>query len=464
MKFTMLWTDYFIYLLLAMGIFGVFKIFDDPRLLKKWRSLFYRPLTLVSAMVLGIYLVIGLLDTIHLKVESDGKGAKTGVVSVLDKILAPIANHMEKTYSAPFATHSFNKENIVLANGKIVRDFPRLQYGGAHLKNPSLKKQDILQRFKQLALQSLLLWLAFCVVMLILGCRKHRLSWEVFFSKVIKGQTHFPWRSFLATSGIMLFVILFFAAFMPYYHIFGTSEVGQDVLYESLKSIRTGLTIGTLTTLVMLPFAVILGVMAGYFKGWVDDIIQYIYTTLSSIPGVLLIAAAVLSLQIYMDRHAEWFQTSVHRADARLFALCAILGVASWAGLCRLLRGETLKISQMDYVYAAHTLGVSHFKTLLRHILPNVFHLILITIVLDFSGLVLAEAVLSYVGVGVDPTSFSWGTMINGARMELARIPVIWWSLVAAFIFMFILVLAANLFSDAIRDAFDPRIEAGGPL
>ena len=202
--------------------------------------------------------------------------------------------------------------------------------------------------------------------------------------------------------------------------------------------------------------------MAGYFRGWVDDVIQYLYTTLSSIPGVLLIAAAVLSLQIYMDRHAEWFQTAVQRADARLFALCAILGVASWAGLCRLLRGETLKISQMDYVQAAHILGVSHFKILVKHVLPNVFHIILITLVLDFSGLVLAEAVLSYVGVGVDPTSFSWGTMINGARLELARIPVIWWSLAAAFIFMFFLVLAANLFSDAIRDAFDPRSQAGG--
>ena len=84
-------------------------------------------------------------------------------------------------------------------------------------------------------------------------------------------------------------------------------------------------------------------------------------------------------------------------------------------------------------------------------------HIILITVVLDFSGLVLAEAVLSYVGVGVDPTTYSWGMMINSARMELARVPIVWWSLTAAFIFMFMLVLSANIISDAVRDMFDPH-------
>ena len=90
-------------------------------------------------------------------------------------------------------------------------------------------------------------------------------------------------------------------------------------------------------------------------------------------------------------------------------------------------------------------------------IIPNITHIVLIVVVLDFSGLVLAEAVLSYVGVGVDPSTDSWGNMINGARLEMAREPMVWWSLMAAFSFMFILVLAANLFSDAVRDAFDPR-------
>jgi peptide/nickel transport system permease protein len=101
---------------------------------------------------------------------------------------------------------------------------------------------------------------------------------------------------------------------------------------------------------------------------------------------------------------------------------------------------------------------VRHAQIMARHIVPNVMHIVLITVVLDFSGLVLAEAVLSYVGVGVDPSMNSWGNMINGARLEMAREPPVWWSLAAAFTFMFGLVLPANLFSDAVRDAFDPRL------
>ena len=137
-----------------------------------------------------------------------------------------------------------------------------------------------------------------------------------------------------------------------------------------------------------------------------------------------------------------------------------VLGITSWTGLCRLLRGEALKLREMDYIQAATAFGVKDFTILARHILPNVLHIVLILVVLDFSGLVLAEAVLSYVGVGVDPSTVSWGNMINGARLELAREPVVWWSLLAAFVFMFTLVLAANLFSDAVRDAFDPHIQS----
>jgi peptide/nickel transport system permease protein len=243
-----------------------------------------------------------------------------------------------------------------------------------------------------------------------------------------------------------------------HYHVLGTDKVGQDVFYLTLKSIRTGLVIGTITTLVMLPFALSLGIMAGYFGGWVDDVIQYLYTTLSSIPGVLLIAASVLMMQVYMDTHADTFDSITRRADFRLMFLCVILGVTSWTGLCRLLRGETLKLRELDYVQAARAFGVSPWRIMLRHVLPNVLHLVIITTVLGFSALVLAEAVLSYVGVGVDPAMNSFGTMINAARLEMAREPVVWWSLFSAFVFMFVLVLCANLFADAVRDALDPRM------
>jgi peptide/nickel transport system permease protein len=111
----------------------------------------------------------------------------------------------------------------------------------------------------------------------------------------------------------------------------------------------------------------------------------------------------------------------------------------------------------MEYVQAAQALGVRRRMILMRHILPNVMHIVLISVVLDFSSLVLAEAVLSYINIGVDPTTYSWGNMINGTRLEMAREPIVWWSLLASFLFMFTLVLAANIFADTVRDAFDPR-------
>jgi len=218
--------------------------------------------------------------------------------------------------------------------------------------------------------------------------------------------------------------------------------------------------LGTLTTLVMLPLAIIFGILAGFFGGWVDDVIQYIYTTLNAIPGVLLIAASILMVQVYMAGHEQAFTSIIVRADTRLLFLCLILGVTNWTGLCRLLRAETLKLREMEYVQAARALGVKQGMILFRHILPNVMHIVLISVVLDFSSLVLAEAVLSYINIGVDPTTYSWGNMINGARLEMAREPIVWWSLSAAFLFMFTLVLAANLFADTVQDAFDPRRSA----
>jgi peptide/nickel transport system permease protein len=229
------------------------------------------------------------------------------------------------------------------------------------------------------------------------------------------------------------------------------------VLYQTLKSIRTAVVIGALATLATLPLAVVLGIMAGYFKGWVDEAIQYLYTVLSSIPNILLIAALVLMTQVFIDKHPELFETSLERSDIKLFLLCAVLGLTGWAGLCRLLRAETLKLRELDYVQAAQAFGVSRARIMSRHIFPNVAHLMLIVTVLEFSSLILYEAVLSYVGVGVDPSMNSFGGMINLARNEMNRDPVIWWPFASAFFFMVALVLAANLFADGVRDAFDPR-------
>jgi peptide/nickel transport system permease protein len=221
--------------------------------------------------------------------------------------------------------------------------------------------------------------------------------------------------------------------------------------------------IGTLSTIATLPLAVGLGILSGYLRGWVDEVVQYLYTTLSSIPNVLLIAACVLMMQVFIDTHPDMFETGAERSDVRLFLLCVILGLTGWATLCRLLRAETMKLSQLEYVQAATAFGVRAGRIMVRHIFPNVVHLIIITTVLDFSALILYEAVLSYVGVGVDPAMNSFGGMINLARTEMSRDPLVWWSFAAAFAFMVTLVLAANLFADGVRDAFDPRARAFRP-
>ncbi|MCP4040879.1 MAG: ABC transporter permease, partial [Gammaproteobacteria bacterium] len=357
-----------------------------------------------------------------------------------------------------FATHLYTREGLQLPGGERIRDFPRLTHGGVHLIHPEERGRDIALLTLRAVTEGITVWLLLSMALISYLGRRTRTSFREILRAIWRGRTEVPWRVILVTIGILLITVFFASRIGVKYHIFGTDKVGQDVFYQALKSVRTGLVIGTLTTLVMLPFALLLGVMAGYFRGWVDDIIQYLYTTLSSIPGVLLIAAGILMVQVYAANHAESFDSIADRADLRLLFLCVILGITSWTGLCRLLRGETMKLRNVEYIQAAQAFGVGHFAIIRRHILPNVMHIVLISVVLDFSGLVLAEAVLSYVNIGVDPTTNSWGNMINSARLEMAREPIVWWSLTAAFIFMFTLVLSANLFSDAVRDAFDPRI------
>jgi peptide/nickel transport system permease protein len=280
---------------------------------------------------------------------------------------------------------------------------------------------------------------------------------------VWRGDTVVPWRVAIATVLGLALVAGPIVMLMGHYHVFGTDVTGNDVLYQTLKSIRTAFVIGSLATLATLPLAVVLGIVAGFLRGWVDEAIQYLYTVLSSIPNILLIAALVLMVQVFLDTHPELFETGLERADLKLFLLCAVLGLTGWAGLCRLLRAETLKLREFDYVQAAQAFGVSPARIMAKHIFPNVAHLMLIVTVLEFSSLILYEAVLSYVGVGVDPSMNSFGGMINFARNEMSRDPVVWWPFAAAFGFMVALVLAANLFADGVRDAFDPRSRAFRP-
>ncbi|MEA3276468.1 MAG: ABC transporter permease [Pseudomonadota bacterium] len=460
-----LWTDALIYLLLLLSVGFALYASRHEHLREPWSRVVRSRVGVAALVILCFYVVVGLLDTVHFhprleqKAESGETVYSPEVLSLLDLWLTPLREHQEKTYSAPFATRLFAKETIELPDGRVIREFPPLQWGGSHLMDPQTGRiPDILLTALRGLIEGLFCWTLVAGLILWLAARRSGGDFRSTLRAVYAGRTPIPWRTALLTLALMLTLSFIAADLAVKYHILGTDKVGEDVFFQSLKSIRTGLVIGTLTTLVMLPAAILLGIMAGYFRGLTDDVIQYLYTTLNSIPGVLLIAAAILMLQIYMSNHEEDFASLVERADLRLLFLCIILGVTSWTGLCRLLRGEALKLREVDYVQAAVALGVDRFRVIGRHILPNVLHIVLITVVLDFSGLVLAEAVLSYINIGVDPTMNSWGNMINSARLELAREPVVWWSLVAAFLFMFTLVLFANLFADVVRDAFDPRL------
>jgi peptide/nickel transport system permease protein len=435
---------------LLVGILAAYALYckRKPHLAATWRKVFRSKVAMSAAVVLSCFVLVALADSVHFRLRLESaSGARAAayspeVLSPLDLALGHLRERLERTYSAPLATRLYAKETMEV-DGKQLREYPRLRYAGTHLEDEAEWLRDVLGRIG-LGL-FVAMFMALFVGLLVRFLERRRPG--------------IPWR----TAGATLVVLL--AAGLPVwmlsygYHVLGTDKVGQDVLYLSLKSIRVSIVIGTLTTLVLLPIGVTLGLMAGYFRGWVDDAIQYVYTTVHSIPGILLIAASVLMMQVYLERYSSLFPTAAERADVRLLVLCGILGFVSWTSLARLLRGEALKLSQLEYVQAAHAFGVRDSRVLFRHLLPNVAHIVIITIVMDFSGFVLAEAVLSYVGVGVDPATTSFGTMINAARLEMGREPIVWWSLASAFSFMFLLVLAANLFADAVRDGFDPRVQ-----
>lgn len=470
-KFVLLWTDVAIWLLVAALVAYSWYVRRRPDLSTRWRKVFSSSPALAAFVVLVACLLITLADSLHFRsLLPQAEGAPAGsqaydarVQSVLDVALRDLIETRETTYSLPLSYVGFTKESVQV-DGKLQRVAPRLLHGGVHLTDPASQwKADVIRRVVIGMLVGLAGALAASALLVALVARKARQSWRSTAASVWRNETTIPWRVACLTLVLIFVPGGAVTALMDHYHVFGTDVTGNDVLYQTLKSIRTAFVIGTLATLATLPVAVVLGIMAGYFKGWVDELVQYLYTVLSSIPNILLIAACVLMVQVFIDKHPDAFETGMERADVKLFLLCAVLGLTGWASLCRLLRAETLKLRELEFVQAASAFGVGHVRIMWRHVFPNVVHLILIVTVLEFSALILYEAVLSFVGVGVDPSMNSFGGMINLARNEMNKNPVVWWPFVSAFVFMVTLVLAANLFADGVRDAFDPRARTFRP-
>lgn len=224
-------------------------------------------------------------------------------------------------------------------------------------------------------------------------------------------------------------------------HLLGTDINGYDVLVKVLKGCRTALFLAFGSSIISFPIGIMLGVLAGYFGGWLDDLIVWLYTTVASIPFILFVIAFL----------------TVFGRD--LFWICVAFGLTSWVGLARLIRGETLKHKSLDYITAARAAGVPTPRILWRHLVPNLMHLVIITFSLASSSIILAESVLTFIGIGVEPGTDSWGIMLVEAQQELTRSPSVWWVFAgASFLGILPLVLCLNIFGDALRDALDPRL------
>lgn len=241
-------------------------------------------------------------------------------------------------------------------------------------------------------------------------------------------------------------------------HCLGTDYQGRDVFWRALAGSATAVKVGIIASLISAVIGVALGAVAGFYGGKFDDWVVWLYSTFASMPTLLFILAFALLvsrnfLSPGMMRCAEAVGT-VLRAEPGMLAVYLAIGLTGWVTLCRVVRGETMRLRTMPYIAAARVAGVSSPVIIWRHILPNVFHLVIIYFTLSFAGAIMLEVIVSYLGFGVQAAP-SWGVMISDGQERLWR--GIWWEIAAATAFMFGLVLALNVLGDALRDALDPR-------
>ena len=219
--------------------------------------------------------------------------------------------------------------------------------------------------------------------------------------------------------------------------LLGTDVLGRSVFYRVLAGTQTAMTIGFLTTLLVIPLGTALGLAAGYFGGKVDAFITWLYSVVVSIPDILLITAISYTL------------------GRGITSMCVALAATSWVGIMRLVRGEVLKHKEREYVLAARMLGAGPARIMFGEILPNVLHVGIVTSSLVLLGAVKFEVILTYLGLGIQDGA-SWGLLISGAAQDLTN--GIWWPLAGTATAMFALIYSLSVIGDALRDALDPRV------
>ncbi|MCB9846488.1 MAG: ABC transporter permease subunit [Phycisphaeraceae bacterium] len=230
----------------------------------------------------------------------------------------------------------------------------------------------------------------------------------------------------------------------------GTDSSGRSVFVRAFYSIKTAIQIGVVVALMAVVIGSLMGAAAAFFSGWVDHGVIWVYSTFSSIPYLVLMS--VLSFAIGESDMTIPFTES--RVANTLIPLYVAMGLTFWIGPCRVIRGEALKVKQLEYVQAATAIGFARFSILLRHILPNTIHLMLINFSLLFISAIKAEVILTFLGLGVK-NGASWGLMISMSKEQI--LAGNFWQLGSATVLMLIMVLAFNVLSDALQDAFDPK-------
>ena len=224
-------------------------------------------------------------------------------------------------------------------------------------------------------------------------------------------------------------------------HWAGTDNAGRDVLTRALYGGRISLRIGAFVAIISMTLGIFMGLLSGYFAAtFIDHVVNAVIMILGSIPLLffLIILAAVF----------PFFRTP--------FGLSFMLGMFGWMGLSRLLRGQLFSIREREYILASRAMGASIWRLMLRHMLPNVSSIIIVVAVFDIAGAIIAEAGLSYLGVGIGPPNASWGNMLQGSLGSFTSAP---WLVITPGIFIFMTTLAIFLFGDGLRDALDPWLK-----
>ena len=220
-------------------------------------------------------------------------------------------------------------------------------------------------------------------------------------------------------------------------HWLGTDIFGRSVAIKIIKSTAVAMKVGFIVSILSVTLGVILGSLAGFFGGFVDEMVVWICTTLASIPNIMLLIA----LTFVLGKGPS--------------AIYIALSMTNWTDLCRLVRSEVIRHKGREYVQAAMAIGASSFRKLFIHIFPNVFHIVIVQLSAIFQSAIKSEVILSFLGLGIQ-NSPSWGVMINDSKSELSG--GIWWQLTFATAAMFLIVLAFNIMTDALRDALDPKL------